>query len=301
MNAVFEVLTNSSASLRDVMLTALGLIVLYEFEAIFLAGGILQTLIRKPEKGAFASAFFGGGGRFYGRFFRLSVSSLLLWLPAAAFYLVFDLALSAVFHDPNRELLGFTLGLFRAVCALALFFLVKMILDYARIRIAVRDSHSVLAELLFAVRFVGRRPGRTLALYYVLGLVGLAALALYGLADSSFAKTSPATIAAGLALTQIFILSRGWLKIAFQAGQLEFYVRGLETSGRGSKAKGPAASFEAAQGAGRKGEEGLDQIQPGVDRDVQQLERQEKEPDQGVEKKGQEGQGPAENEQDQPK
>ncbi len=230
MNAIFEVLTSASASLRDVMIAALGLIVLYEFAAIFLAGGILHTLLRKPERRAFASSFFSGGGRFYGRFFRLSASSLLLWLPAAAVYLVFDMALSAVFHDPNRELLGFYLGLLRAACALALFFLVKMILDYARIRIAVRDSRGVLAELLFAVRFVGRRLGRTLALYYVLGLVGLAALAIYGLADSSFAKTTPGAIAAGLALTQIFILSRGWLKIAFQAGQMEFYVGEINPS-----------------------------------------------------------------------
>jgi hypothetical protein len=225
MNAIFEVLTGSSDSLRDVMIAALGLIVLYEFAAIFLAGGILQTLLRKPERRAFASAFFSGGGRFYGRFFRLSISSLLLWLPAAAIYLVFDMALSSMFHDPNRELLGFHLGLLRAACALALFFLVKMILDYARIRIAVRDSRRVLAEFLSAVGFVGRRLGRTLALYYILGLLGLAVLALYGLADGAFAKTTPAAVSAGLALTQIFILSRGWLKIAFQAGQLEFYVR----------------------------------------------------------------------------
>ena len=300
MNAIVEVLTSSSAPLRDVMITALGLIVLYEFAAIFLAGGILQTLIRKPCQGAFASTFFGGGGRFYGRFFRLSLISLLLWLPAAALYLVLDLALSAAFQDPNRELLGFYLGLFRAAFALALLFFIKMITDYGRIRIAIRDSRGVMADLLFAVRFVGRRLGRTLGLYYGFGLLGIAALALYVLADSSFAKTSPTAIAAGLVLTQIFVLSRGWLKIALQAGQTEFYLAETGTAGRiVGESLSPALS-EAAQGPGRKSEEGLDQIQPGVDGDAQQPERQEKEPDQRVEEKGQKGEGPAENKQDQP-
>ena len=281
-------------------MAGLGLVVLYEFAAIFLAGGILETLIRKPERGAFASAFFGGGGRFYGRFFRLSVISLLMWVPAAALYLLFDLALSEAFHDPNAELLGFYLGLVRAAFALALLFLIKMIADYARIRIAVRDSRGTVGDLLFAARFVGRRLGRTLGLYYGLGLLGFGAFALYVFADSSFAKTSPAAVAAGLALTQIFILSRGWLKIAFQAGQLEFYLAETEASGRPVGVSGRAALFESVQGTGGKGEKGPDQIQSGVDREAQKPERQEKEPNHGVEDKGQEGQGPTEDEQDQP-
>jgi len=303
MNVIFEVLTSSSDPLREVMIVALGLIVLYELAAIFLAGGILQTLLLKPERRAFAAVFFGGGGRFYGRFFRLSVSSILVWLPAAAVYLVFDLGLAAVFHDPNRELLGFYLVLVRIAFFLALVFLAKMILDYARIRIAVRDSHLVLSELLFAIRFVGRRLGRTLGLYYVLGFVGLAALALYSLADASFGKTAPGTVAAGLALTQIFILSRGWLKIAFQAGQLEFYAREIEKAGRRLQANPSppsAVSLEAAQNSGRQAEKGFDQIQPGVDREAQKPEGQENNPDHRVEEKGQKSQRPAQDEQDQP-
>jgi hypothetical protein len=300
MNAVVEVLTGSSSSLRNAMIVALGLAALYELAAIFLAGGILETLIRKPGKGAFASAFFGGGGRFYGRFFRLSVVSLLLWVPAAGLYLVLDLALSAAFHDPNLELLGFYLDIFRGAFALALFFLIKMIVDYARIRIAVRDSRGAAAGLLSAVRFVGRRPGRTLGLYCGLGLLGLGLLALYGLADSSLPKTSPAAVAAGLALAQIFILSRGWLKIVYQAGQMEFYLAETGMAGRSAGEDAPTALSRSSQGAGRKAQESADQIESGVDRDAQQPERQEKKPDHGVEDQGQERQGPAEDEQDQP-
>ena len=91
-----------------------------------------------------------------------------------------------------------------------------------------------------------------------------------------------------------------WLKIAFQAGQMEFYFAETGTVGRIVGESASPALSEAAQGSGRKHEEGLDQIQPGVDGDAQQPERQEKEPDHGVEEKGQKGEGPAENKQDQP-
>ena len=299
MNVLFEILTSSGPAVRDLLRAALGLILVYEFAWIFFAGGILQTLLGDAAA-PFASTFFSGGGRFYGRFFRLTMYSLLLWLPAGVLFIVFDGILSAVQSDPNREQLGFFLALARYAFALALLHLIRMISDYARIRIAVRDSRDVFAELGRAVRFVLGRLGRTLALYYLLGLAGLAILILFELLDSALPKTSPAAIFAAFVLTQVFIAARSGLRIAYQSAQMGLYLEEMKTGG--GKACGLAAPVSpgAAQDARGEMDQGPEKLQAGVQGDADQAERQEEKPDQRVEEKDQEGQRPTDDKQDQP-
>ncbi len=299
MNVLLEILTTSGPAIRDLVRAALGLTLVYEFAWIFFAGGILQTLLGDAAA-PFASEFFSGGGRFYGRFFRLTLFSFLLWLPAGALFIVFDGILSAVQSDPNREQLGFFLVLARYAFAFALLHLIRMILDYARIRVAVRDSRDVFAELGRAVRFVLGRLGRTLALYYLLGLAGLAILVLFWILDSALPKTTPAAILAALVLTQVFIAARSGLRIASQSAQAAFYLQEIKTGGGKAYRLAAPASAGAAQDARGKMDQGSEKIQAGVQGDADQAERQEEKPDQRVEEKDQEGQRPTNDKQDQP-
>ena len=296
MNAIVEVLTTSGAALRDTLLAAALLIAARSLAAIFLTGGILQTLGTDAEPRPFAAAFFGGGGRLYGRFLRLTVLSILLWIPAAILYLAFDAALSGLQSDPLREQLGFYLSFARIGFALVLFHLIRMILDYARIRVAVRDSRFMLPELGRAAAFALGRLGRTLALYYLPGLAGLAALALFLLSDSALSKSSGLAVALGFALMQILVIVREGLRIAGLAAARGFY---LTEEARAARRPVPALP-RAAQDAGGKEKKGPDELEAGPDRDADQAERQEKQPDQRIEEKDEEGQGPANDQQDQP-
>ena len=57
-----------------------------------------------------------------------------------------------------------------------------MLFDYAKIRTVVEDRRSVIGALLAAGRFVRRRPGATLGLYLLTGLLFVAVLAVYAIA-----------------------------------------------------------------------------------------------------------------------
>ena len=220
MNVVVEFLTaQGGAAITELVLITAGLYVLYSLAAVFLHGGILQTLIRKGESGGFSAVFFWGGGRFYGRFFWLEIYSLGLWLAAGLIYFLVGALIGFSDGHSTNEQMKFVLTILRILLGLFLVFLIKMILDYARILIAGRDSREVVRSLLEAVRFVFKKPAKTLALYYLLGLIGWAAFIIYKVLDSAFPQTSILTIAFGFLLAQVFIASRGWLKIAYQAAQ----------------------------------------------------------------------------------
>ena len=226
VDALFELLTGNAAALSALIVVGLLMLLLYLIVSPLLFGGILFDLVHPRENpGGFAQTFWAGAGRYYGRFFRLIPASLVLWLPAAALFLLVDRLLDVVGRDPLKEQLGFTLTFVRVAAALFLFFLVRMIMDYARIRIAAAESRSALGATAWAAVFVLRRLGGTLALYYMLGLTALAGFAAYLGVQSLFAKTTSAAVLAGFLLTQLHILWRSWIKVAYQGAELGYYLQ----------------------------------------------------------------------------
>ncbi|HEX2694661.1 MAG TPA: hypothetical protein VHP61_02830, partial [Acidobacteriota bacterium] len=191
----------------------------------FMYGGILHTLFRSGTGERPGQAFFAGGGRYYGRFLRLTLYSVILWVPALALFVPVYVLVTAVMKDSTNEQLGFALTIFRVVLALFLVFFIKMIMDYARVRIVREDTNRVYDALAWAVRFVFGRLGGTLLLYCLLGVTGWAMLAAYLVLNRFFAGSAPILVFVGFLLAQLFVAGRGWLKISFQAAELEFSSR----------------------------------------------------------------------------
>ena len=136
-------------------------------------------------------------------------------------------------------------AIIRVALGLLLLHLVKMVLDYARIMIAVRNSRTVFRALMDAVRFVVRRLGGTLGLYYLLGLTGLAISLAYLGVKSLIGTTTAAGILTIFLVTQVYIAGRSWLRAAYQAGQLEMFsisgpTREVKQGDNGAKEETPA-------------------------------------------------------------
>jgi hypothetical protein len=224
MDVLLEFLTSSGTSLGMLVTAGLVLVVLFFLASIFVNGGILQSLVHQRDQEGFAQVFFAGGGKFYGPFFRLSIFSLILWIPAVFLYMIINGVLGIFTRNSLNEQGSFYVVWLRIAIALFLVFLIKMIMDYARIRIVTQDSRSALRSMLEAAGFVFRKLGKTLALYYLLGLTGAAAFLIYWGIRSTFSAGSSGTIWLAFFISQLFIASRGWLRIAFQAGQLRFFT-----------------------------------------------------------------------------
>ncbi len=220
MNTIFEVLTSSGVALGGLLTAVLLLVVFQALVSIFIFGGILDVVVPGKDGAAFGQSFFGGGARFYGRFFRVDAYSLVLWVPAVIFMVVLNVVLNPLSANPVREQLGFILNVFQVLVAVFLVYVIKMILDYSRILIAAGNTRQVFRSLVEAVRVVVRRPARTLGLYYLLALTGWAAFAFYLGVQAFFRRRTTGTIILGFVIAQVFIASRAWLKIAFQAGQM---------------------------------------------------------------------------------
>jgi len=203
----------------------------YFLVSIFLAGGILNMIkkVERPFPGeeqhrTFASVFFQGGGKYYGRFFRLLIYSVILWVFFIG-VLIFLYKLGGSLSEKGaKENVMVVFSLITPAVAVVLFNGIRMILDYARIRIVAEDTNQVFKTLFQSVGFVFKRLFRTSGLYYSLVLTGLVIFLAYRFLDGWIPKDAAGLILAGFILGQVFIFLRGWLKVAFQAGQYSFYL-----------------------------------------------------------------------------
>jgi hypothetical protein len=230
MNTFMELIAHHTKEIDTILFFGYLLLIGYIFASVFFDGGILALLVHPRhtgEKRRVAPLFFEGGGKFYGRFFRLLVYSLILWLAIIIAMVILENILKLVTKGTTNEVLIFYMILVRVSIALILVFLVKMILDYARIKIVLEDSRQVFLSLFQAGGFVFRHLWSTLVIYYLYVLTAAIIFVIYSYAHKAINTHSLLPILLAFIIGQVFILSRGWIKVGLQAAQMD-YFRGIE-------------------------------------------------------------------------
>jgi hypothetical protein len=226
---LFDTLFHHGEQTSMIFAVALILIVLYIPVSLLFKGGILHTLREKqtqeegenPQK--FLPLFFQGAGKFFGRFLRLWIYSLILWVGFLLVNVVLHPIGKLLTNDGFNEHMLVYVFIGRIVIGLFLVLLIKMIMDYTRIRIVVEETPKVFRSFMQTLKFVFGNLGKTLALFYLLFLTGILIMILFWLAKSSVPSTSVAGSALGFLIGQVVIYVRSWSNVTFQAGQLRFY------------------------------------------------------------------------------
>jgi hypothetical protein len=185
---------------------------------LFLAGGILDRYAR--ERPTRAHGFFAACGTFFFRFLRLAIVQWIVY--ATLFGLVhrglFDRLYPLLTRDMTVERTAFLIRAALYVVfgiALAGF---NLLFDYAKVRAVVEDRHSMIASIGGAARFIGRNAGAAIGLYALGSLLFLGVLAVYAaLAPGSGGAGVMTWIA--LAIGQLYILARLWIKLVFWASE----------------------------------------------------------------------------------
>ncbi|MBN2408686.1 MAG: hypothetical protein JXE07_03025 [Candidatus Aminicenantes bacterium] len=227
-----EMLTHHGAPLGMMFKLIVLLAFVYFWVSIFLAGGILHVLLsanesaaQEPGRRRFGAVFFQGVGRYFGRFFRLEIYSLILWVGFFIFqWILWLLAGTLTAQGSNEKMIFYVFWTWLALSLILVFF-IRMILDYARIIIAWTDTRRVWRSLWEATGFVFKRLFGTTALYYLLFITGVVIFLVYWGIHSRIPTDFLGAIWLAFLIGQIFILSRGWLRIAFLAAQLSYYGR----------------------------------------------------------------------------
>ena len=197
---------------------------------IFVAGGILDRYARdRPTR---AYGFFAASGEFFFRFLRLALAQ---WFVYALLFgglhpWLFDTLYPRLTHEITVERNAF---LIRTALYLVFGIVVAagtMIFDYAKVRAVVEDRRSMLSAINAAVGFIGRNRGGAAALF-------AANFGAFAIAVGLYAVVAPGARSAGLsmwlgvAVGQVYVLARLWVKLAFWASETALFQGRLGHAG----------------------------------------------------------------------
>jgi hypothetical protein len=204
-----------------------GLTVLYVLLSTFLAGAFLGTYAKEYRQSF--TEFLMEGAKHFGRLFRLSLLSLLIYY--LLFLWLFDWATARIpdwtANSPS-ELTPFIFYLVKNALVLLALSVVTLCFDYAKIRIVAEDRISALIAFVAGTRFAMKNFRRTFGLYLLLALLGLGLMALYAVLERQIVQQSFSGIVLAFVVGQLFMLSRFWLKASFYASQMVLFRKAVQ-------------------------------------------------------------------------
>jgi hypothetical protein len=197
--------------------------ILYLVLQIFLNGGVVGRLLDR-EGPAKLEMFFADAGRYFWRYVRIFLISLVFW--ALTFGLVLELV-SALIEPASEsaatEWLPLILSNVHFLLALLLLSIVHMVVDYTRIAVVADGEAKVLRALRHALKFLRKRFFRAWAIYLALVGLILVGTVVFHVALGRFSDPVVPAIVAGLVLMQVYIVFRIWGRTLFVAAQAEYY------------------------------------------------------------------------------
>ncbi len=191
---------------------------LYLLMTTFLAGGTIAVLNRDEVP------FFSSCAKYFPRLLRLLLISLLFYGIILALHDTASTALAQVRESLMEARTPTILHWLQLVVEFLLFSVVNMLFDYAKVVCVVREERSAVRAMLTALGFVLRKPGSTLAVYWLCSGIGLAfLLAYYGIAEVS-GQQSGLAVALIFILRQLYMLVRMWLRLWTWSSELHLYT-----------------------------------------------------------------------------
>lgn len=190
---------------------------------LLIAGGAI-AVFTSDDRHYTAARFFEGCGRYFWRFFRLFLLSLILCGIALLINSVLKALQQAIWGEGMVETPVFYSTRIRICLLVFLLVVVGMVTDYARIRLVVEPGRSAIRAMSWSIKFVLRNFGRCLLIWIVLMLLGAVLYLLYGriAALAPQGSLGGALLLAGI--QQVYVMSRLWLRLVFWASQAEMYL-----------------------------------------------------------------------------
>ena len=137
--------------------------------------------------------------------------------------------------------------------------IINMLFDYARIMTIVNDFHGMYQTIKQALMFVMMSVRKTMSLYLTYLFTLIVFLLIYLFIESFISVTGWLTILIYFLWSQIFMISRIWLRMSFFAGQYSFY----HYSNTAMPGMTKAMLDDAVEEYEKRAKEGSDQEEPG--------------------------------------
>ena len=198
-----------------------GVGILYLLLWTFLSAGFISLYATPKEQ----LAFFQRGAEFFPRFLLLGAMAGVIYF--LLFYFVMDWLTKAV-DELTRETIDERIHFFyvalKYLVVWGFIWTVKLIVDYSKIIMVVKDHKNALTAPLLAIRLVFSNFGKTYGLYLSIGVIWIVIMLFYWLIAPGAGQSSWLTIFSAFVVGQIYLMARIATRCLFYACQMSMYL-----------------------------------------------------------------------------
>ena len=209
-----------SGSIYPFISVAIWMGVFYLLFTIFFEGGVLDILIRNERKYSLIT-FWGAGARYFSRFLRLAVYSVVVQVVIVlAVYIPVINILDSVSANAANEKTLFYILLTGVIIHLIFFIFILTVTDYAKIMMVENKNYKPLKTLIKSFGFVLRHFLSTYSLYLSLLIMPVAIFIIYFWLEAQIGMSTGITIFIIFIVQQVFIWCRILIKIWILGSEL---------------------------------------------------------------------------------
>jgi len=216
-----DFLANSPERLKIIFSQIILISSIYWFISIFFSGGIIRTL--SQDKFTMTSFFSGSAYNFF-RFLGISSTMMVLQIFAAVLIYLPCFLLVQNFAQTWSE--SVLVNIFYSAIGIhsILALMLIPVSDFSKFHSFLYNSGNFLKSVLSGFRYFFKNFFKTSALYVILAIIPIGLFWLYVLIESKFAIEPSFGIWLVIALSQIFIFLRIWLRIFIYAAPLQLFT-----------------------------------------------------------------------------
>jgi hypothetical protein len=187
----------------------------------FFVGGILQVF--SDNEGFDLKKFLLGCVEYFIRFLRLFLISVIFIVAAVVIFGALTIIFGSLTQNAQTEFWPSIFFILRVIILIIILAMVNMLFDYAKIMTVVNDFRSMIDTTKNAMMFVMMSLRKTTALYGLYLITAVIIFVIYWMIESLVDASSFAGVLLFIIISQIYILSRIWIRLSFLAGQFIFY------------------------------------------------------------------------------
>ncbi len=189
-------------------------------QVFYLAG--LTSVFNNPKKNHYVDFFFGGV-KFWFRFTKVLLISLVFYGLAFLINDYLGVLLTYLFSESESRMLEFILRASRYILLIFLIGVVSLISDYTKVSLAITDSEKVLREIVNTIKFLRRNFYQVFIIFFIVALFGAIASVVYNIVDSFIPKTNFVFFLIAFILQQLLIIFRLLVRMLFCSTEIINY------------------------------------------------------------------------------
>lgn len=194
---------------------------IYALIQTFFLGGLI-SIFNYPEKNHMVD-FFYGGVKYFIRFLKIVIFSLILF--AAAFKLndYGGYLLTLLFKNSENVTADFILKFLRYILLVFFIGVVMMLSDYSKISLAVRDKTKIWKECLNAAWFIKDNFNKVFITFLIVAIIGALGAIVYNIIGRFIPRTPYYFLFLSFILQQMLIIFRLLVRMLFYSTQVTLF------------------------------------------------------------------------------